>query len=298
MNVIRLAIEKLHNVENFTGKARMVTQRKVRITFVLAGCGIAALLIGWLLKTGDYAPIAFEQSRTIESTRTDALESHQAPSDHGIREYPLSVEWLNDRPWPGILRSAILGDDPFIALDDQSLADLNATIGDLGKIVLYNGVPFFREHDGRPSNLDKNVSVHIENGTVWEAILALVKAMNCRPVSGNRVYASFSTGFWPLVVPEFYDDKVINITLSEVPAVEVLCAIATQSPLFLSFYYVRTRDVEQIFVYAYREGKRVQLTKDQTLQAPDEVRDAGMRRRNLDHKQVDDAIRAGQNCEF
>jgi hypothetical protein len=278
-----------------------ISPRTLRMA-ALFGMSIIAAVVAvfsfiWLLNALEYDSMSSEGAGEGLSTFEIAEEPSEYASDLPFLEYPLSVELMDYKLFPESLRPAIEGNYPFVVLKDESLLQLNVDLEHSGHISMHYGIPFFRQNMDQPSNLDKIVSVHIENATVWEALLELIKAMNCQPVWGKMIHVVFVTGYWGLVVQEFYEDQIIDLALDEVPAIDVLGAIAAQSVLPLSFAY--SQQIEELVlirVYAYKDKKKIQLTKPQVQKMSEEELGPGIRRRNINAYQVNEAVKEGQNC--
>ena len=87
--------------------------------------------------------------------------------------------------------------------------------------------------------LDTRIDLHVEKASTWEALCAVAKAVNEKPVNGRRmgIYPSFIV-MRPLRTPEGLKDNLcITLDLKDVPARDAVCAIIAQAPLKMSYWY-------------------------------------------------------------
>ena len=88
------------------------------------------------------------------------------------------------------------------------------------------------------NNLDVRIDLHVEKVTPWDAMRALVKAVNEKPVNGRRmgIIPGYLDGRIGLP-SEMTEELCITLDLENVPARDALCAIIEQTPYRVAYWY-------------------------------------------------------------
>lgn len=129
----------------------------------------------------------------------------------------------------------------------------------------------------KESTLDAMVSLHLDNASAWEAILALTKAVNDKQTDGRilriRTTSSDQYQLFPL---ELKTAKTLSIHLDDVTAREALCAIISASDFELRYSYFNhyrpirypnSKPSSRVTIFGYEDGTLVHrpLTGEQLM---------------------------------
>ncbi|MBN2308313.1 MAG: hypothetical protein JXR94_05045 [Candidatus Hydrogenedentes bacterium] len=119
-------------------------------------------------------------------------------------------------------------------------------------------VPKKRSPDEILTNLDVPISLHVEKASTWEALKALAIAINGVKATDYGLYITLSDLDAAKSPPAaFTEEKVITLSLDNVPARYALCAIMNASPLELSYTYAPGTTLDTIVMAVHKDGKRV-----------------------------------------
>ena len=118
---------------------------------------------------------------------------------------------------------------------------------------------------GKAENcLDTRIDLHVEKLSAWDALCAVAKAANEKPVNGRRI------GIYPGFIqmrryptPEgLKDNPCITLDLKDVPARDAVCAIIAQAPLKISYWYANEQGMRdappaaKLTIYIYEDNGR------------------------------------------
>ena len=85
--------------------------------------------------------------------------------------------------------------------------------------------------------LDTRIDLHVEKLSAWDALCAVAKAANEKPVNGRRIgiYPGFIQMRRYPTPKGLKDTPCITLDLKDVPARDAICAIIAQAPLRMSY---------------------------------------------------------------
>ena len=88
--------------------------------------------------------------------------------------------------------------------------------------------------------LDTRIDLQVEKVSTWEALCAVAKAVNEKPVNGRRmgVYPGFVEMRRYATPKGLKDNPCITLDLKDVPARDAVCAIIAQAPLKMYYTYL------------------------------------------------------------
>ena len=114
------------------------------------------------------------------------------------------------------------------------------------------------------SCLDTRIDLHVEKISAWDALCAVARAANERPVNGRRmgIYPGFIQ-MRRLRTPEgLKDTPCITLDLKDVPARDAVCAIIAQAPFKMAYTYFNKRGMSdappaaKLTMYIYEDNGR------------------------------------------
>lgn len=106
------------------------------------------------------------------------------------------------------------------------------------KLELIDTVPVIVPTKNTPDNLDIKINISVENASTWEAMKAITRAMSCGLLYGTDFKITLSLVDAEHVVPAwFFTDKVITLTLENVPVRTAIAKVMAQAPQPMQISY-------------------------------------------------------------